>query len=100
MPSLPVNGFNTEYENIYFDGPTRNNTFVSPKDFNVFDNINTLSKAIKKCKELGDECNAIGVSKNDVYKYSTSKDINLNSDREEIKNTYSIWFKKKNVDVL
>ena len=100
LPSLPANGFNTEYENIYFDGPNRNNTFVSPKDFNVFDKINTLSKAIKKCKEMGDECNAIGVSKNNVYKYSTTKDVNLNSDPTEIKNTYSIWFKKKNVDVL
>ncbi len=100
MPSLPKNGRDSQYDNIYFEGPQNNNTFVSPKDFNYFDKINTVDKAFIKCKEMGDECNAIGVSKNGVFKYSDTVDVNLISDRSEIGNSYSIWFKKKDIAVL
>ncbi len=100
MPSLPKNGRDSQYDNIYFEGPKNNNTFVSIKDFNYFDRINTLDKAITKCKELGDDCNAIGVNKRGVFKYSDTVDVNLIYDKSEFPNSYSIWFKKKDIAVL
>jgi hypothetical protein len=100
LPSPPEFGYDPQYDNIYFDGPFPNNTFLNTKRFNVFDRINTHQKAMQKCKELGDECKAIGLIKEDpkVYNYSSSDAIINNAAGDN--STNLVWFKKKSETVL
>ncbi len=99
MPDLPDNGFDTQYDNIYYDGPYPNTSFVSPKDFNIFDIINTQEKAMMKCKELGESCKGIGMinGKPNVYNYSSDGVPTFNPEGD---NSYRVWYKKKNTSVL
>ena len=97
-PDLPDNGYDSQNDNIYYEGPYPNTTFVSPKEFNVFERINTQQAAMKRCKELGNTCNAIGMIRGrpNVYNYSSDAAV-INNDEGD-NSTYKVWYKKK-VDI-
>jgi hypothetical protein len=100
IPELPENGYNPQYDNVYFDGPYPNTTFTTTKDFNNFERINTQEKAMKKCKELGDSCKAIGMINENPIVYNYSSDGVTEFNYEGDMNTYKVWKKKKSDTVV
>jgi hypothetical protein len=103
MPNLPENKHDSEYDNIYYDGPYPNNTFVTTKNFDSYDKINTYQKAFEKCKQMGDLCKAVGMTNgnpnnpNNIY-YSSDAAVIYNDEGDN--GTYKVWYKKKDENVL
>jgi hypothetical protein len=100
VPDLPENGFDTQFDNIYYNGPYPNYTFVTPKDFNDFEKINTREAAMRRCKTLGDSCKAIGMTVGTPTKFNYSQDGSLIFNNEGDNNTFKVWTKIKADNVL